>query len=253
MTSTSRGALFLLSVLGFAAFFVWGLLGLPAFGHYQGPYGDVINTFVVFERHTTDAVTAVNFDYRGVDTIGEEFILFASVAGCALLLRERRDEEAEEERSRAAEGRSGQTTSAIKVMALAAAAPTALFGWYIVTHGQLSPGGGFQGGVILASAAILLYVAGEYLALRRLNPIPLLELADAAGAGGYVIVGFAGLISAGTFLLNVLPLGATGEVDSSGTILAISVAVGLEVSAAFMLLMLEFFEQTLEIRQRRRP
>src|SRR5579883_51043 len=244
--------MFYMSALAFAAFFVWGMLRLPAFGYYQGPYGDVINSFVVFERHATDAVTAINFDYRGVDTVGEEFILFASVTGVALLLRERRDESASEERARVAEGRAGQTSSGVKVLALEVAAPSALYGWYIVSHGQLSPGGGFQGGVIMASAAIFLYVSGEYLALRHMNPISLLELADAAGAGGYVVVGLAGLIASGTFLLNVLPLGTTGEVDSSGTILAISIAVGLEVAAAFVLLMMEFLEQTLEIRQRRR-
>ena len=35
------------------------------------------------ERSTTDVVTAVNFDYRGFDTLGEEFILFAAVIGVA--------------------------------------------------------------------------------------------------------------------------------------------------------------------------
>lgn len=252
MSGQVRLGLFLVSAAGFAALFLWGLLRLPSFGFYQGPYGDIINSSVVFERHTTDAVTAVNFDYRGMDTIGEEFILFSSVAGCMLLLRERRDEADLEERQRIAEGRGGQTSSAVRALALAFAVPGAIFGWYIVSHGQLTPGGGFQGGVILSSSAIFLYLAGEYAAMRKMNPISLLELAEAAGAGGYVVVGLAGLIVSGSFLLNVLPLGATGEVDSSGTILAISIAVGLEVAAAFVLLMIEFLEQTLEIRQRRR-
>ena len=44
-------------------------------------------------EHATNVITAVNFDYRGFDTLGEEFILFAAVLGLALLLRERRDEE----------------------------------------------------------------------------------------------------------------------------------------------------------------
>ena len=152
----------------------------------------------------------------------------------------------------AAEGRSGQTSAAVQLLCLAAAIPAALFGWYVIAHGQLTPGGGFQGGVIAASAAVFIYVAGEYLALRRMNPIPLLELADSAGAGGYVIVGLAGLAAGTTFMTNVLPLGPVGQVYSSGTIWAISITVGLEVSAALVLLMLEFMEQTLEIRQRRR-
>ena len=37
----------------------------------------------------------------------------------------------------------------ILLAALLMLGPTFLFGIYIVTHGQVSPGGGFQGGVIL--------------------------------------------------------------------------------------------------------
>ena len=46
----------------------------------------------VAERKATDLVTAVNFDYRGLDTMGEEFILFAASIGLVVLLREQRDE-----------------------------------------------------------------------------------------------------------------------------------------------------------------
>ena len=52
------------------------------------------------QRHATDIVTALNFDFRAFDTLGEEFILFASVSGVALLLRQLRDED--ERRSAAA-------------------------------------------------------------------------------------------------------------------------------------------------------
>jgi multicomponent Na+:H+ antiporter subunit B len=243
--------MFLLSAAGFAAFLLWGLLGLPPFGHYKGPYGDIINTFVVSERHTTDAVSAVNFDYRGMDTIGEEFILFISVAGCVLLLRASLDEEQEEQRQVTSEGRSYTTSAAISGLCLALAIPASLFGWYVVSHGQLTPGGGFQGGVVMASAAIFLYLAGQYGVMRRMNPKWLLELGDAAGAGGYVLIGLAGMAAGASFLQNILPLGSTGQVNSSGTILAISIIVGLEVSSAFVVMMFEFLEQLLELHPRR--
>ena len=87
MRNSFRLALFLAGACGFAALFAWGLAGLPEFGHYLGPYGDVVNAITVPERQITDAVTAVNFDIRGFDTLGEEFIMFVSVMGVALLLR----------------------------------------------------------------------------------------------------------------------------------------------------------------------
>jgi multicomponent Na+:H+ antiporter subunit B len=99
---------------------------------------------------------------------------------------------------------------------------------------------------------VFVYLAGEYLAFRRMSSIPLLELADSAGAGGYVLIGLAGLAAGSAFMQNILPLGPVGQVYSSGTIWAISITVGLEVSAALVLLMLEFMEQTLQIHQRRR-
>src|SRR2546430_2799878 len=82
-----RMALLAAGGAGLAALLLWGMGGLPAFGSYPGPYGDLLNSFAVGERRATDVVSAVNFDYRGFDTLGEEFILFVSVAGAALLLR----------------------------------------------------------------------------------------------------------------------------------------------------------------------
>ena len=79
---------------------LWGFAGLPDFGDYRGPYGEILNRVAVPERSTTDVVTAVNFDYRGFDTLGEEFILFAAVIGVASILR-----------SCAASARGGRTTT----------------------------------------------------------------------------------------------------------------------------------------------
>ena len=90
-----RKPLLAVGAAGLAALFVWGLAGLPRFGSYPGPYGDFLNSYAVGERKATDIVSAVNFDYRAFDTMGEEFILFASVAGAALLLRKIEEEEDE--------------------------------------------------------------------------------------------------------------------------------------------------------------
>ena len=87
MSAGGRLFLFLAAAAGFAAFLLWGLAGLPAFADYRGPYGDLINAVAPAERHLTNMASAVNFDYRGVDTLGEEYILFAAVTGLALLLR----------------------------------------------------------------------------------------------------------------------------------------------------------------------
>src|SRR5205823_6762913 len=92
MSRTVRLVLFAVAAAGFGVVVIYGFAGLPDFGHYHGVYGHVVNGIGVTERHATDLVTALNFDLRGFDTLGEEFILFASVLGVMLILRELREE-----------------------------------------------------------------------------------------------------------------------------------------------------------------
>jgi multicomponent Na+:H+ antiporter subunit B len=240
--------LFFVGATGLALFLLWGYAGLPDFGHYQGPYGDVLNAVSVPERHITDVVTAVNFDYRGFDTLGEEFILFAAVIGVAILLRAQRDEE-EREPFEFAFGRTAPRTSdAVRGLAIGLVGPTVVTGLYIIAHGHLTPGGGFQGGVVLATALLLVYLAGEYSFLRTAAPMSLIEVAEAVGGGAFAIIGLAGVIAGVAYMENVLPLGEVGALNSAGTVPLINVAVGLEVAAGFVLILVEFLQQTLLVR-----
>jgi multicomponent Na+:H+ antiporter subunit B len=248
MTRRARTVLFLIGALGLGSLVLWSYTGLPDFGHYQGPYGDILNAVSVPERNITDVVTAVNFDYRGFDTLGEEFILFAAVIGVAILLRAQRDEE-EREASEFAFGRSAPRTSdAVRVVAITLVGPTVVTGLYIVAHGHLTPGGGFQGGVVLATALLLVYLAGEYSFLRRAAPLSGVEICEAIGGGGFAVIGVAGLVAGATYMENVLPLGQLGRLNSAGTVPLINLSVGLEVAAGFVLILVEFLEQTLMVR-----
>jgi multicomponent Na+:H+ antiporter subunit B len=250
MNYQARTALFIVSGLGFLCFYIWGLHGLPGLGHYPGPYGNLINSLTVYERHATDAVTAVNFDYRGFDTLGEEFILFASVMGANLLLRKQKDDREEDPPLDRAQDRVVPPTSdAIRVTGLALVLPIVVFGLYTISHGQLTPGGGFQGGVILASMPLIIYLCGDYKAFDRVTSHVLSEITEAVGAGGYAVAGLISIAFGLNYLTNFIPLGQTGDVLSSGTILLISVLTGLEVAGGLVVLMIAFFRQTLVYRK----
>jgi multicomponent Na+:H+ antiporter subunit B len=251
MSRRAQVALFLAGAVGLALLLAWGLGGLPPFGEYRGPYGDVLNRVVVSERHVSEVVTAVVFDYRGFDTLGEEFILFASVVGVALLLRVGREEEERQPGREAAHGEA-PTTDAIRVAGLGMVGPTVLLGLAIAAHGHVTPGGGFQGGVILASGSLLVFLAGTYLTFRRVNPEGLIDLAEGTGAGGFASVGLLGLVVGAAYLENVLPLGISGDLLSGGTIPLANMAVALAVAAGFVLILYEFLEQTLVVRVRSR-
>jgi multicomponent Na+:H+ antiporter subunit B len=242
--------LFLAGMAGLAACYLWGLGGLPGFGHYPGPYGIIINRIAVGQTNATGVVSAVNFEYRGFDTVGEEFILFAAAAGVATVLRHLRGERDRPARDEAA-GRSAPPTSdAVRLAALVLTGPVLLLGWYLGSHAQTSPSGGFQGGVVLATAFILIYLAGQFLAFERLRPVDVTEAVEALGAGGFAGVGLAALAMGLPYLSNFLGLGTKpGAVSSSGTIALISFFVGLEVAAAFVVMVSELLDQTLLVRR----
>jgi len=71
---------FLVAAGALAGVLAWGFGGLPRFGTFDGAYGQILNHVAVPQRHITDVVAAVNFDYRGFDTLGEEFISAGSGA-----------------------------------------------------------------------------------------------------------------------------------------------------------------------------
>jgi multicomponent Na+:H+ antiporter subunit B len=246
----ARRRIFLLGGAGLAALLIWGLTGLPDFGTFSPLYGQLVDHLAVPQRSTTDVVTAVNFDYRGFDTLGEEFILFAAVLGLTLLLRETRDERLGAIDDDAPERRPPATSAALRLLTVLLVPFTVLLSIYITAHGHLTPGGGFQGGVVAASALLLIYIGGEYVALRRVRPLSLVEVSEAAGAAAFVLIGVGGIIFAAAFLENFLPVRTPGSLVSAGTIPLLSFAVGFEVAGGFVLLLSEFLDQLLIVRRR---
>jgi multicomponent Na+:H+ antiporter subunit B len=245
VTPKVRLYVFLVAGAGLFIFLVWGLSGLPDFGHFTGQYGDILNKIAVPERSNTDVVTAVNFDYRAVDTLGEEFILFAAVVGVASLLRTLHGEGSSDPDDDAPDRLVPETSLAVRVAGLGLVAPTVLVGIYVVLHGHQTPGGGFQGGVILATALLLTYLSADYMTMRRVGPTELIEAAEGAGAVGFVLIGLAGLIFGSVFFQNVLGKGTPGQLDSAGLIPFSNVAVGLAVTGGFAFMLSEFLLQTL--------
>ena len=249
MIRQTRRIVFFIAALLLAGVFFAGYGQLAPLGQSQSVYGDAVNIASVETRHITDAVTAVNFDIRGFDTLGEEFILFASVMGVVLLMRRAKDDPSGDHEDYGGDRKITPTSDAVRVTALLLIAPTVLFGYYMVTHGQLTPGGGFQGGVILATAPLLVYLAGSYPQFRKLAAPRFIEIVEAIGAAIYILVGGACLIAGGQFLQNFLPIGKLGSVTSGGIVGLIDLGVGLEVGGGFVLIMLAYLEELMESKE----
>jgi len=126
-----------------------------------------------------------------------------------------------------------------------------VYGFYVIMHGHLTPGGGFQGGAVVASAFALLLVAFGSAGIKGLLNAHLLQTLEELGALAFLGLGFAGIGTA--FFYNLLAntgscFGATvalgpnvGPLDTGGILPLMNWAVGLKVMtgiAAVVLAML---------------
>src|SRR5581483_3968712 len=133
-----RIGVFFVAAIGMAALFFWSYRDLPPLGDYRGPYGYYITQLAVYERHATDTVNAITYDYRGIDTLGEEFILFASVIGVLLLFRKQPEQEQKEKHSGQKKFPEDEipSTDTVRVVMQFMVATLVVFGIYIASHGQ---------------------------------------------------------------------------------------------------------------------
>jgi len=112
-----------------------------------------------------------------------------------------------------------------------------LFGMYIMIYGHLTPGGGFAGGVICASAFILITLAyGAPEAYRHL-PRGAAEKLDSFGALTFLIIALLGLWFAGVFFRNFIGTSPESHfrLTSAGVIVPCNLAIGLKVLSSLFL------------------
>ncbi len=117
-----------------------------------------------------------------------------------------------------------------------------LFGIYIIITGHLTPGGGFAGGIILASSYVLLMLAfGRKFAEENLS-LPAVSRLDCLGALLFALIAVLGLVFGGAFFVNFLYQkylpGAALHLISAGTIPLSNIAIGLKVGASLFLVIL---------------
>lgn len=243
-----RLALFVAAVLCLFPAVVHVALHMPRFGAHPLPYGEAINRIAPGERHVTNMVSAVNFDYRGFDTLGEEFMLLCAVTGASVLLRGQRGEQFGARPGRV-EGRPILPRSdGVALISRLFGPLTLLFGFYVALHAMTTPGGGFQGGTIMASGLLLIYAGEGYRGWRRLIHAHTMDTVEGLGAVLFALCGFASLAAGAPFLANVLPLGTPRDLFSGGLMLAENAGVALAVLGGFTVLLVEFLEETRAMR-----
>jgi multicomponent Na+:H+ antiporter subunit B len=208
-------------------------------GLVQGFQPDtMLNTTATYYAENTasevgaaNIVTAIIVTFRGLDTLGEVTVLFLTATIVALVLQTDVARTATPQRWPG--GELLQTGTRLLVPLIV------LFGAYVFMNGHLTPGGGFQGGAIMASAVLLMLLADPMRSFSH----RLISKVESISGLFYVTIGVLGIFLAGGFLDNrILPLGEFGSLLSAGAIPLIYVLVGLKVGAEFSSIMVSLSE-----------
>ena len=135
-----------------------------------------------------------------------------------------------------------------------------VFGLYVIAHGQITPGGGFQGGAVVVSGVVMLLVAFSSKELRKSLSERVLSIMESTGALIFIALAFAGIgtvffynLLVGTPIFGRIPIPGSGPGDiwTGGVIPLMNFAVGLKVAAGLsaVVLALALFSSGEEIEE----
>ncbi len=221
--------LFLLTVTGVA---LWQSFRHAPFG--ENRVGDVENPETVSAfylkhspetLHTANSVTAIVVNFRGFDTLGEVTVLFLAATGLASILYRRKEDE-EEEGGHLPVRVKLKSSTLVRTGAKILFPLILLLGIYVFVHGHLTPGGGFQGGAIIATGFLLMFITYKRFNVNHKIMVWLESLSGLA----FVLIGLYGLVAYGSFLQNIPWTGRLNDLISGGLIPLIYIFIGIKVA-----------------------
>ncbi|MDL2228832.1 hypothetical protein LJC14_01120 [Treponema sp. OttesenSCG-928-L16] len=209
------------------------------------------------ETGAPNLVASIYLGYRAFDTLGETVVLLAALAAAMGLIKESRSGSSSGSTSDILQGNAASAekevrqqhhTDIIDVTAGKLAPIVLLFGWYVMFYGHQSPGGGFQGGVVLASGIVFIALGRREGGAGRLDerktklgPLTLNWLEVIAFAMILALC-FAGLFTGVSLLEN--PIAPASSVPAVAYIVAFNAAIGLKVGSGIALICLMVMDNT---------
>lgn len=223
------------------AVLIYGTADLPAFGDPAAPAHNYLAPYFLQvspnEIDIPNIVAAVLASYRGYDTLGEVVVVFAAVVGVISLIGLRRRPPGTDHNPAAL-----SEHDVLKVIAKLVVPVILLFALYVQFHGEYSPGGGFQAGVIFAAGIILYALVFGLDAARGIIPPRLLVKLPATGALIYGGVGLVTLLLGGNYL-DYDHLGTDPIAAQHLGIMLVEIGVGVTVSSVMLLIYFTFAER----------
>ena len=126
-----------------------------------------------------------------------------------------------------------------------------IYGLYVIAHGHLTPGGGFQGGAIVASGLAMIVVTyGSIWTMGKIKEKSL-SILESLGAIGFIGLALFGLVFADKIFFDNFFVGSTGlnlifnhpaigiaDINTAGVLPLMNFAVGLKVIAGLFAIVL---------------
>lgn len=228
--------------LATGAALIYGTLDMPAIGDPRAPipsHEGVTRHYIdktVEETGVPNIVTAVLASYRGYDTMFETAVVFTAALGVTVLLRgrPRPPRPADDPPPPAGADQTLGESPVFNLVARLTVPFVLVYGMYVITHGELGPGGGFQGGVILAAAYIIFALVRGLPAAQRALPPRVTDVTAGLGVLIYAGVGVACLLLGADFLdYDALsPANPTGGQKLGMTL--VEAGVGVTVSSVMI-------------------
>ncbi|MFX1518107.1 MAG: MnhB domain-containing protein [Promethearchaeota archaeon] len=139
-----------------------------------------------------------------------------------------------------------------------------IFGLYVIAHGHLTPGGGFQGGAVAASGCAMILIAyGSFWTVKKVKEKHLSTL-ESLGAFAFIGLGFLGLVFGSVFFLNFMAnttnffnifgsqvafQNTAANINTAGVLPLMNLAVGLKVIAGLFVIVLVMAYATNKIKE----
>jgi multicomponent Na+:H+ antiporter subunit B len=118
-----------------------------------------------------------------------------------------------------------------------------IYGFYIIFHGHVSPGGGFAGGAVLAASFILFALANDVEAGFDRFPRLAAKWLESLGGLCFILLGAVGILRGAEYLANIPQwLGRAGDLFSAGIIPLLTLAVGIKVCSTVVTLFYNLLE-----------
>ncbi len=169
------------------------------------------------EDGSANIVSSIVVNYRSFDTLGEVSVLFIASLGVAFLLGGGQSQI----------GFKYRPNFILRVGARMIFGFVVLLGIFMMSHGHLTPGGGFPGGSLIAAAMLILYLGDD---AYRMN-LKAFKVTESIAGTIYVLIGLVGLLTTGYFLSNFLDTGIVGTLYSAGLLPIVYVIIGLKVGS----------------------